>query len=278
MSVNIEIARRLNRLNTEFYQAQAAAFSQTRQAPWQGWKKVVELAGISSYDLRTLSVLDVACGNLRFGDFLAHTLKMSCASEKSADVAEPHTSVAYYAVDNCVSLARQSAFLLPWDVEFTQIDIVEELISKNTSGLLESTFPAVDLSLCFGFMHHVPTQAARIALIQELLGATRPGGTCAISFWQFMNSPKLASRAQETTAEALDKLGISQADLESNDFLLGWQECPHVWRYCHHFDADEIAALVNASSDLAELQECFSADGRTGNLNTYLVFRKKKLS
>ncbi|WP_298579150.1 class I SAM-dependent methyltransferase [uncultured Olegusella sp.] len=276
--MNIEIARRLNRLNTEFYQAQAASFSQTRQAPWQGWERVVELAGISSCDLRTLSVLDVACGNLRFGDFLAHTLKPPCVSAKSTDVAQTHTSVAYYAVDNCISLARRSAFLLPWDVEFTHIDLVEELISKHTSGLLDSNFLAVDLSLCFGFMHHVPTQAARITLIRELLGATRSGGSCALSFWQFMNNPKLASRAQETTAEALDKLGMAQADLEPNDFLLGWQERSDVWRYCHHFDAAEIDALVDASSDLAELQECFSADGHTGNLNRYLVFRKKKRS
>lgn len=276
--MNIEIARRLNRLNTEFYQAQAASFSQTRQAPWQGWKRVTELAGISSCDSPMLSVLDVACGNLRFGDFLAHTLKTSCVSAKSNDAAQAHVSVAYYAVDNCVSLARHSAFSLPWDVEFAQIDIVEELISKHTSGLRDSNFPAVDLSLCFGFMHHVPTHAARVTLIRELLGATRSGGSCALSFWQFMNNPKLASRAQETTAEALDKLGMAQADLEPNDFLLGWQEHPDAWRYCHHFDAVEIDALVDASSDLAELQECFSADGRTGNLNRYLVFRKKKFS
>lgn len=263
--MNTDVARRMNSLNAEFYRAQASSFCQTRQAPWPGWGRVVSLAGIAvTATPSTLSVLDVACGNLRFGTYLASRMASSPVPAR----------VAYCAVDSCPSLVRRCAPPLPWKVDFTQIDLVERLLNGVPLAFPAPASAPADLTVCFGFMHHVPTWAARVALLRALLGATRPGGTCAVSLWQFMNSPRLARRARETTVEALGSLGLAPSDLDADDYLVGWQGLPDVWRYCHSFDADGITALVDAVSDLSTVRERFSSDGRTGNLNTYLVFRR----
>lgn len=302
--MNIEIARQLNRINTEFYQAQAASFSQTRQAPWQGWEKVVALMGVAEQPplakpqqtlplapqqtlsvsphvcvpvqsaAQTLTILDVAAGNLRFGHYLASVLE---GRTPPASTVAP-VNIRYVALDNSLELAQTSAFSLPWQLSFSQVDLVEELLQNSLSQTLQSMYSQADATLCFGFVHHVPTGEARKNLVHALLEATRPQGLVALSLWQFMNSPKLASRAQETTEAALKQLGLSVEELDPDDYILGWQEHPGAWRYCHHFEQEEIRSLVESVRDLAELEACYSADGRTGNLNTYLVLRKKGTS
>lgn len=60
-----------------------------------------------------------------------------------------------------------------------------------------------------------------------------------------------------------------------NDYLLGWQDTQGLYRYCHHFDEPEIERLLAAVADSAELVSRFEADGKTGNLNEYVVLRVK---
>lgn len=99
------------------------------------------------------------------------------------------------------------------------------------------------------------------------------GGHVAVSFWRFLNSDKLAKKAWETTARAQAELGIPA--LPPNDFLLGWQETRGLYRYCHHFDDAEINRLLAAVADVAVPVARFAADGKTGNLNEYVVLRAR---
>ena len=110
-------------------------------------------------------------------------------------------------------------------------------------------------------------------LLRTLIAKVRPGGFVAVSFWRFLNSDKLARKAQETTIRARAELGIPE--LSPNDYLLGWQDTQGLYRYCHHFDELEIERLLAAVADSAELVSRFEADGKTGNLNEYVVLRVK---
>ncbi|WP_281624914.1 hypothetical protein [Senegalimassilia anaerobia] len=48
-----------------------------------------------------------------------------------------------------------------------------------------------------------------------------------------------------------------------------------LYRYCHHFDEPEIERLLAMVADSADLVSRFEADGKTGNLNEYVVLRVK---
>ena len=256
-------ARALIELDTAFYRAHAESFSATRQAPWQGWRQVAGLLRDRARTAGALSVLDLACGNLRFERFL------------SAELAG--CTLAFHAVDNCPELVDAPASERA--VRLHTVDILGELLAGNDplAGI-----PRGDVAVCFGFMHHVPGFELRRAVLDALLAHTEPGGVVAISFWQFMHDERLARKARATTEAHAPELpgGPSPtvpggAALEAGDYLLPWQDSEHALRYCHHFDDAEIDRLVatlpaGAAREVAR----FSADGRSGDLNRYLILER----
>ena len=258
---NVEeaLARRMCLLTSEFYRANAESFSQTRQSPWQGWVRLLEVMGLAT-GKGPLRVLDLACGNLRFERYLADAL--------------PGRMLSGYAVDNCDSLVEageRSEFGPLSRMVFQNLDAIERLSAGCLRESLEAPDASCDLAVSFGFMHHVPLERWRAELLRALIAKVRPGGFVAVSFWRFLNSDKLARKAQETTSRALDELGLPE--LLPNDCLLGWQDTQGLYRYCHHFDEQEIERLLAAVADSAELVSRFEADGKTGNLNEYVVLR-----
>ncbi len=82
-----------------------------------------------------------------------------------------------------------------------------------------------------------------------------------------------AGRA-ETTADAVRELGIEPGQLGDGDWLLGWQGRRGSWRYCHSFSDEDVEGLVAGVSDLARLRDDFCSDGRSGELNRYLVLER----
>ena len=293
-----EVARQMVALNTRFYAQNAVSFGQTRQSAWPGGERCLDLArdacpvdggatlrvldlardacpvdggaSLRVLDLArdacpvddgtTLRVLDLACGNLRFARFLAGAL--------------PVTQIGYRGVDNCPGLSEADRDGLPGNLQakVDDIDVISCLLADGLGQVLGGS--CYDLVVCFGFMHHVPTGTARARLLRALLLATRPGGLCCVSFWRFMANEHLATKARATTTEALDGLGLSADDLDSGDYLLGWQGQAGAWRYCHHFDEAEVDGLLSSVSDLAQPVARFQSDGRTSNLNSYLVLRR----
>lgn len=256
------LALRLCALTGEFYRANAESFSQTRQSPWQGWVRLLEVMDARAAERELLRVLDVACGNLRFERYLADAL--------------PGRMLSGWAVDNCeplVEAGERSEFGPLSRIAFQNLDVIERLSGGRLRESLEAPDASCDLAVSFGFMHHVPLERWRVELLRALVAKVRSGGFVAVSFWRFLNSDKLAGKAKETTSRARAELGIPE--LPPNDYLLGWQDTQGLYRYCHHFDEPEIERLLAMMADSADLVSRFEADGRTGNLNEYVVLRVK---
>ena len=180
-------------------------------------------------------------------------------------------------------LARGVRLPEGWDVTLQDLDVVGTLLDKKLEEDLGAPGGdlgvrleggAADLVACFGFFHHVPTTEARRRLLQELLSYTRTGGLCCVSLWRPMSDRRIARRARKSTRAGLRSLGLSEKELDKGDYLLGWQGRPDTWRYCHHFDEGEIDGLVRAAQGTAELTARFYADGKAGDLNSYLVLTR----
>lgn len=311
-AMNRETARALCQLNTEFYERNAASFSQTRTVPWEGWRRCMAACGFDDSDGAALdqlvdaqiadSVLDIACGNLRFEAFLANTY--------------PHIDWSFFAVDNCEPLVASGQEDIAKKVHFTCEDIVSILLEglptaepANIPALAAAT--PFDLVVSFGFLHHIPSFDLRQRFLLEALSQVKPGGYLVVSFWQFLNNPAKRAKIEQTHAEALaffaswaetrandraaldrgagssssgnpdlscPKLTAFFADsLEPNDYFLGWKNEPSNYRYCHHFSNEEIDRIIAALAPHATVIESFSADGKPGNLNRYVVFKREVL-
>ncbi len=259
-----DFAAALVELNNDFYRRVAASFSATRQAPWPGWRRVFDIAAGEARAAEPYRILDLACGNMRFERFFQD----AWAARGTA------APVEFYPVDACRDLAAG-------DLRYIELDVLAALMGDVPVSPLA---PPCDLAVCFGFMHHVPSRDLRLAVLDLLASSVKPGGLLAVSFWAFMNDLKLAAKAAE--AQALAQLnppfpGYDPAYLEPGDHLLGWQQDQGVFRYCHHFDdaqIDNLLAAHNAAHPQRRLEEVdrFSADGRGGDLNRYLVLRRHK--
>ena len=254
----------MNRLNESFYRDNARSFDQTRQTAWPGWERCLCIGHTTGAlpQYGSVRVLDVASGNLRLARYLAKRL--------------PGVRVSYHGIDSCPMLARGVRLPEGWDVTLQDLDVVSALLDKKLEEDLGVRLEggAADLVACFGFFHHVPTTEARRRLLQELLSYTRTGGLCCVSLWRPMSDRRIAKRARESTRAGLRSLGLSEKELDKGDYLLGWQGRPDTWRYCHHFDEEEIDWLVRAVQGTAELTARFCADGKAGDLNSYLVLTR----
>ena len=286
----------LRQTNNRFYADQAASFSQTRQAPWPGWRRALDAAvsdwresacdatgkahgahdeeGAAAFGReggeaeaggalrRGRSLVDLACGNLRFEAFLA--------------AEAPGLFARALAVDDCAPLVAEGPRAA--GVTCAALDAVAALARGTlASDLAALQSEPADLAVCFGFAHHVPGADHRANLVRALVSTVRPGGAVALSFWRFLDDPRRAAsyrRAHERNCAALAAAqpAFDAAQLEGGDCLLGWRDTQAV-RYCHSFSDAELDALA-ACDERAALAARFDADGRTGRMNAYLVLRR----
>lgn len=279
--MDTKFAQTLCQLNNDFYRDQAVSFSDTRHAKWPGWERCLKAVSSVFLDQSNSVVLDVACGNLRFEKFLASQLL------------ERHIQV--WALDSCDELLPQTcagtlvekvnadgadtpdATDVHLQINYLHCDVMEAIGSSKafTYGI-----PQADISVSFGFMHHVPLPEWRVQLLNSLIEATKPGGFVCVSFWEFLADEGLAAKAYKTHERALAELGpvwgFSSADFNDGDFLLGWRNTPGAYRYCHSFSTFEVDALIATVSQRAECVARFRADGRTETLNEYIVLQVTK--
>ena len=253
--MDAETAQILSKINKGFYQAYGASFSETRQAPWPGWRLCLDRVKDVWAGKEALSVFDLACGNLRFESFLASAL--------------PDAAVIFYAVDDCDGMVPA----IP-SVHYQSLDVLDVLQQGlSLGGRLAA--PACDLSVSFGFMHHVPGQELRKEVLEGLVGKTRPQGYAIVSFWQFLNDAALGEKARAAHGHALEGLGLQGRGLDEGDYLLGWKNIPGAYRYCHSFSESDIDQLAASVAGKAAVAARFTSDGRTGNLNTYLILKAR---
>lgn len=303
-------AKWLCEITGDFYRLQSASFSNTRHNSWPGWDKCLAvLEGFGFFDAlrhacggspasadlqanfqadasacastgassdapafsdvlsssaspaRPLSVLDLACGNLRFETYLASALAP--------------LPMEFFAVDNCDSLARGENAVFEDAtsmLQYQNLDVLRALYDGACLGELLQA-PPCDLSVAFGFMHHVPLSSWREEILRALVGRTRSGGYIAVSFWCFLHDDAFAAKASAEHERAVSELHLPP--LDAGDYMLGWKNTPGVFRYCHHFEDAELDRLVASVDDVAQEVARFCADGRTGEMNAYVILRAK---
>lgn len=248
--MNQQTITQLNQLNQDFYQQTATDFSNTRQKAWSGWIQVAQivkndLACLKS-DPSSASVLDVGCGNGRFGAFLKQEF--------------PLANLNYYGVDSSDELLKLAQEKLATIYSEQALHLIEV-------DLLHDFDPIeADLICLFGVMHHLPSFELRRHILTTLAKQLKPGGILVFTAWQFDRLPNLMNRQLEPVS-----VGLDPAELEPNDYLLTWERGSSATRYCHLLQEPELGELITAL-DL-ELLADFSADGADAQLNRYLVLQ-----
>ena len=98
---------------------------------------------------------------------------------------------------------------------------------------------------------------------------------------QFTSQPEYWQRAEARAELTPPFEGYDSAQFEAGDHLIGWQNDRHAYRYCHHFDDQQITDLVrgvrtfykSGEVPVRELER-FHADGRSGKLNRYVILKR----
>lgn len=223
--------RRLNAINQQFYETVAADFDATRQKPWLGWRQLVP------YLSAGMRVLDVGCGNGRFGMFVAENLQ---------------GAFSYVGLDNSAALLKRArAALGHMDAHLLIHDVVTAPLGDDLGRF--------DLVVLFGVLHHVPGAAQRLDLMRRLAQCVQPGGWLVFSEWRFYEDERLRARILPWDAEM---------QVEPKDYLLDWRRGATALRYCHYVDDAEHERLV-AATGLA-----VAAEFRADSANLYSVLHK----
>jgi hypothetical protein len=114
-------------------------------------------------------------------------------------------------------------------------------------------------------LHHIPSTEMRLDILRTVRKLLKEDGKFYLSNWQFLNSAKLRSRIQPW-----DKVGISENDLDEDDYLLDWRSGGEGLRYVHQFSVEELLGLADQAR--MRVTASFHSDGDGGNLGLYQVW------
>jgi SAM-dependent methyltransferase len=233
-----KVIEKLDKTNREFYEEIAGHFDKSRRYPWKGWKKYTKY--FLNKKISPKNILDVACGNGRFYPIITKAFP----------------EIRYIGLDNNKALINIASSKYP------EGGFIEKSIEKYLSLPNETTFDQIVL---FGIIHHIPDKKARIEMLNKLVKLLSPGGFITIAFWNFLDE-------EYTNKKVLtwDKIGLSRNDVEKNDYLLSWDR--KYYRYCHYSDQEEIKELTSEAN--LKIMHSYKADGRTNNLNRYIICKK----
>lgn len=243
------LVKKLNHLNRRFYKKIAPAFDASRQTPWPGWFKLLPLIREKFSHESGFKLLDLGAGNGRFGKFLFD----QGISKLYYTAVEPEPYLLEKAASNLASLLGARKLSL---------DLVEESL---TSSFPENEF---DLVVGFGLMHHLPGKITRTTLIKDALSLIKPGGLLIFSFWRFGDDKSFRDKILPIKKLPKD---LASEVFEAGDYFLDFNQSGHI-RYCHSFNEADLKQIE--SFPQAKIIDRFDADGKTGRLNTYLIFEK----
>jgi SAM-dependent methyltransferase len=220
----------------------AAPFDRSRQVDQPGFAQT-----LTYLPNNRLTVLDIGCGNGRYGLFLAENERLSAYT--GLDVATPLLAKA---ADLLQSIAQPIVLL---ERDMAQAGVLDDLLD-------------FDLIVCLSALQHVPQRQQRLRLLREMKRHLRPHGNILLGNWQFIKSER-----QKRKIRPWSEIGLQESDVEKNDYLLTWQRGGFSYRYVCLIDVEETAALAE-SADLL-LNGYFWADGREENLNLYTILCHK---
>lgn len=235
-----QTARRLLRLNRDFYREFAGEFSATRARLAPGTLRALRLCGNAA------SLLDVGCGDGRVGRALR-------------DALVPNSILCYRGVDFSPRLLRMA--------DLRARDFAS--VTADLSGPGWKRHPALegmrfDCAVCFAVLFHIPGARRRARLLREIRELLAPGGRAVISVWQFLHLPRLRKRVIPWEA-----VGLSQNDVEAGDLLVDWRRGGRGLRYVHHFSEEELLALCRGAG--FSVDQTYRSDGESGDLSLFAV-------
>lgn len=230
--MDIDLVRELVALNSTFYRDFAQSFSDSRAKFETGY---AHLLGFIPAGKPT--VLDVGCGNGRFGRFLQENIVLG-----------QYTGVDF------------SPFFLGKMGESGHRVLQRDL---SLPGCLDD-LGSFDLIVCLATMQHIPGGSNRQRLLEEMANHLRPDGRIVVSNWQFLTNPR-----QQHKILPWESVGIDPSRLESHDFLLSWGRGGSGSRYVAYLDRE--AMNEAATSAGLRVVNQFRADGREGDLNLYTI-------
>lgn len=237
LRMNADTQKKLIALNQQFYEQFASEFSQTRQNNNDGFAAILEMLPTPPSHL-----LDVGCGNGRFGQFV-----------------QQHQAVeSYTGVDFSQGLLDIAATAVPGTY------YSRNLLEPNCLDAIGE----FDTAVCLAVLHHIPGRLNRIRLLREIGQHLRPGGLLFVSTWQFATNVR-----QQRKICDWSQIGLTVDDVEPGDYLLSWQRGGSAYRYACQINEIQMMALAVAA-DLTPLRQ-FRSDGREGDLSLYAVLQKQ---
>ncbi len=241
-----ETVDRLLKINARFYQEYASPFSATRQRLQPGVQRI--LTGIPP----EARILDLGCGN---GEFWSH-------------LSQGDFRGAYTGLDlspQLLDIARANAQKASQPSTPIPVFQQADLSAETWAGALPPGRSTFDLVLAFAVLHHIPSTELRRKILQKVHLLLEVGGQFIHSEWQFLNSNRLRERIQPWSAA-----GLSEADVETEDYLLDWRREGRGLRYVHHFNPTELERLADECGFV--IKEQFTSDGEGGRLGLYQVW------
>jgi tRNA (uracil-5-)-methyltransferase TRM9 len=232
-----EVVKKLLTLNQNFYDDLADPFAESRTRPQPGFYQILDhLPDPCDY------FLDVGCGEGRFGRFLLARKKIHW----------------YTGVDFSGELLAKAQAITMGD--FHQRDM-------SRPGCLYG-LGDYDCVACLAAMQHLPGQASRINLLNEMKLRLNPNGRIILSNWQFLESER-----QRRKIVDWGLIDINKSDVGPKDYLLTWQRDGYGLRYVSLIDEEETAVLAEATN--LRINNQFRADGKEGDLSLYTILQAK---
>lgn len=199
--MKLKITKSIIQKTIDFYKNISEEFNVTRTYSWTGWKEIFSDIPFSD----NFNVLDVACGNARFFNFLQKTYL------------QDFKFLGVDFDDNLLSVAIKR-YNENSNFKIKKLDVINDLTT------ISKTF---DLVVAFGITHHIPTSKLRKIWFKNLSNLVCEKGYLVISFWNFLNK-KSCERAN---------------NLEENDFWVGWGSTNQK-RYCHYYNKNEVNEII----------------------------------
>lgn len=227
----------------DLYSTYAQEFSSTRQAPWQGWKRLLKY--LKAVDRP--SILDLGCGNGRFLKYLVNS-----GVEVSSYLGVDNSSELLHMTDEFMDRVRNTNKL----AKFELLNLDFEDISWATSITEKFNFIGA-----FGITHHLKTPLSRTKFFESTNFLLKPKGILAVTFWDFLGIDRYQNKISPIKVEG-----------SKNDYLMSFGN-QGATRFCHYYNPLEIIEYTNQLP--FNLIEEFFEDGAENNQNKYLIFKKQ---
>ena len=227
-------AAKLREINRQFYDSLAEPFVQTRRRPHDGF-----FALMPHLPSPKVTVLDVGCGNGRFGHFIETQARL----------------LAYVGVDF-------SSGLLAHAVEFSSQATFRKA-DMSQPGFLDG-LPQFDVVSIMAAIHHLPGRQNRVRLLKEMKAHLAVDGRLIVSAWQPVDSERQRRKIRDWS-----EVGLSADDVDANDYLMTWNQGGFAYRYISIINEKEMAWLADQAH--LNIRHQFRMDGKEGNLTIYTV-------